>query len=71
VRITRILSAGMFSLSVGYSGWLEVRGIVIRFPIVVSRQNNTEALAVASKEIELEENADQTKYKVMSRDQNA
>ena len=44
---------------------------MIRFPIVVSRQNNTEALAVASKEIELEENADQTKYKVMSRDQNA
>ena len=34
-------------------------------------QENTESLVVASKEIGLEENADKTKYMVMSRDQNA
>jgi hypothetical protein len=34
-------------------------------------KNNTEALAVASKEFGLEANADKTKYTVMSRDQNA
>ena len=34
-------------------------------------QNNTQTLAVASKEFELEVNADQTKYMVMSGDQNA
>ena len=38
---------------------------------MLSIQNNTETLAVAGKEIELEVNADQTKYMVMSRDQNA
>jgi len=34
-------------------------------------KENAEALAVASKEIGLEVNANNTKYKVMSRDQNA
>ena len=34
-------------------------------------KKNAEALIVASKEIELEVNADKTKYVVMSRDQNA
>jgi len=34
-------------------------------------KKNTEALTVASKEIGLEENADETKYMVMSGDQNA
>ena len=34
-------------------------------------EKNTEALAVTSKEIGLELNADKTKYMVMSRDQNA
>jgi len=34
-------------------------------------KENAEALIVASKEIELEVNADKTKYMVMSRDQNA
>jgi len=34
-------------------------------------KENTEALAVASKEIGLEVNVDKTKYMVMSRDQNA
>ena len=34
-------------------------------------EKNTEALLVGSKEIGLEVNADETKYKVMSRDQNA
>jgi len=34
-------------------------------------KENAEALVVASKEIGLEVNADKTKYKVMSRDQNA
>ena len=34
-------------------------------------KENTKALIVASKEIGLEENAGKTKYKVMSRDQNA
>ena len=34
-------------------------------------QKNTEALAVASRMIGLEINADKTKYVVMSRDQNA
>jgi hypothetical protein len=34
-------------------------------------RKNTEALAVASKEIRTEVNADKTKYIVMSRDQNA
>jgi hypothetical protein len=34
-------------------------------------QKNTEALVVANKEIELEVNADKTKYMVMSRVQNA
>jgi len=34
-------------------------------------QKNTEALVVASKEVQLEVNADKTKYVVMSRDQNA
>jgi len=74
VRISRILSAGIFFLVGGLqwlSGGLDVRGIVIRFPTVLSIQNNTETLAVAGKEIELEVNADQTKYMVMSRDQNA
>ena len=34
-------------------------------------KKNTEALAVAIKEIGLEENADKTKYMVISGDQNA
>jgi hypothetical protein len=34
-------------------------------------KKNAETLAVASKEIGLEENADETKYMVMSRDKNA
>jgi hypothetical protein len=34
-------------------------------------QKNTEALVVASKEIDLEVNADETKLVVMSQDQNA
>jgi len=34
-------------------------------------KNNTEALLVGSKDIGLEQNADKTKYMVMSRDQNA
>jgi len=34
-------------------------------------EENAEALAVASKEIGLEVNADETKYMVMSRDENA
>ena len=34
-------------------------------------KTNAEALVVASKEIGVEVNADKTKYKVMSRDQNA
>jgi len=34
-------------------------------------EENTEALVVATKEIGLEVNADRTKYKIMSRDQNA
>jgi hypothetical protein len=34
-------------------------------------KKNTEALVAATKEIGLEVNADQTKYMVMSRDQNA
>ena len=34
-------------------------------------EKNTEVLAVASKEISLEKNADNTKYMVMPRDQNA
>jgi hypothetical protein len=34
-------------------------------------EKNAEALVVASKEIELEVNADKTKYMIMSRDQNA
>jgi len=34
-------------------------------------QENTEALVVASKEVQLEVNADKTKHRVMSRDQNA
>ena len=34
-------------------------------------KENAEALAVASKEIGLEVNVDKTKYKIMSRDQNA
>ena len=34
-------------------------------------EKNTESLVVASKEIELEVNADKTKYMFMSRDQNA
>ena len=34
-------------------------------------KENAEALIVASKEIGLEGNVDKTKYKVMSRDQNA
>jgi len=34
-------------------------------------KENTEALIVASKETGLEINADKTKYRVMSRDQNA
>jgi hypothetical protein len=34
-------------------------------------KENAEALAVATREIELEVNADKTKYMVMSRDQNA
>jgi hypothetical protein len=36
-----------------------------------TRKKNTEALVVASKEIELDVNADKTKYLVVSRDQNA
>jgi hypothetical protein len=34
-------------------------------------RENTEALHVATKEIELEVNADKTRYMLMSRDQNA
>jgi hypothetical protein len=34
-------------------------------------KKNTEAFVVASKEIDLEVNAEKTKYMVMSRDQNA
>jgi len=34
-------------------------------------KGNTEGLTVASKQIGLEANADETKYMVMSRDQNA
>ena len=34
-------------------------------------KENAEALVVATKEIELEVNADKTKYMIMSRDQNA
>jgi hypothetical protein len=34
-------------------------------------RKNTEALSIASKEIGLEENAEKTKYMVMSREQNA
>jgi hypothetical protein len=36
-----------------------------------SIRKNTEALLIASKEIDLEVNAEKTKYMVMSRDQNA
>jgi hypothetical protein len=36
-----------------------------------SISRNTEALVVASKEIGLEVSAEKTKYKIMSRDQNA
>jgi len=39
--------------------------------IVHTIKKNTEALLVSSKEISLEENADKTKYMVMSQDQNA
>ena len=39
--------------------------------IVHVRMKNTEALVVDSKKIGLEVNADNTKYMVMSRDQNA
>jgi len=38
---------------------------------VHTTKKNTESLVVASKEIELEVNADTTKYMVMSREQNA
>ena len=38
---------------------------------VHSVRKNTEALVIASKEIDLEVNADKTKYMVMSEDQNA
>jgi len=38
---------------------------------VHTTKKNAEASAVASKETGLEVNADKTKYKVMSRDQNA
>ena len=34
-------------------------------------KENAEALVVATKEVELEVNADKTKYMIMSRDQNA
>ena len=43
--------------------WVEV--------CIHTMKKNTEALTVASKEIGLEENADETKYMVMSGDQNA
>jgi hypothetical protein len=38
---------------------------------VYTIKENAEALVVAGKEIELDVNADKTKYMVMSRDQNA
>ena len=38
---------------------------------VHTKKKNTEALVIASKETGLEVNADETKYMVMSRDQNA
>jgi hypothetical protein len=47
--------------------------VVVKLSFVSAHtvKKNTEASVVASKEIALELNADRTKYKVMSRDQNA
>jgi hypothetical protein len=70
--ITRVqLNQGGLKLNGTHQLLVYADGVNILGGSVPTIKENTDALVVASKEIGLEVNADKTKYKVMSRDQNA